>query len=138
MRCTAVRSATGCPGRASRWVHPEGPPTVHLKRTSSRHHKLTVSTGIATAGPSAADPSDTDDLEGEAADSRPTGRLHLLNRTFSRLHLLNRTYKGQAASTLALSCSNSAWVMAPLSSRRLADAISSAALLEDSAATDLT
>ena len=49
-----------------------------------------------------------------------------------------RRDKGQAASALALSCSNSAWVMVPLSSSPLADAISSAALLEDPPATDLT
>ena len=69
-----------------------------------------------------------DDLEGRTRRQQGNGRLHLLNRT----------YEGQAASTLALSCSNSAWVMAPLSRRPLADAISSAALLEDPAATDLT
>ena len=90
-----------------------------------------ASTGIdlhATARPHFVHPRDKTTSKGEPADRRANGRLHLLNRT----------YEGQAASTLALSCSNSAWVMAPLSRRPLADAISSAALLEDPAATDLT
>ena len=96
--------------------------------TSSRHHELAASTRVATARPRAADPSDTTTSKGEPADSRATADC-----TCSTERM-----KGQAASTLALSCSNSAWVMAPLSRRPLADAISSAALLEDPAATDLT
>src|SRR6478736_4780613 len=104
----------------------QGPPTMHLKRTAT----ATTSWRHRPASPPPVlVPSTRATRRPRRRTCRPQGN--------GRLHLFNGTLKDQAASTLALSCSNSAWVMAPLSRRPLADAISSAALLEDPA-TDLT
>ena len=100
----------------------------YVRRLTDRYPPPRAGTDPASPPPAACHrPERHDDLEGDPpAAGRPADCTCSTER------------KGQAASTLALSCSNSAWVMAPLSSRPLADAISSAALLEDSAATDRT
>ena len=103
-------------------------PDARIRPAPDRPVAATTSTDPASPSPAACHrPERHDDLEGDRRQQadRPTAPAQ-------------QNVKGQAASTLALSCSYSAWVMAPLSSRPLADVISSATLLGDSAATDLT
>ena len=79
-------------GRRQICVARTGPPTVHLQRTSSRHHELTASTRIATPA-ACRRPERHDNLEGEPDHSRP----------YRPTAPAQQNAKSQAASTLALS-----------------------------------